>query len=1163
MEFKILGPLEVHEGGRRLVCTGSKQRLLLGVLLLHANEVVSADLLIEALWGASPPETARKALQMHVSQLRDLLEPRRARGEGRVLLTRPPGYELQLEEGELDLQRFERTASEARAAAKAGRVEEAALGMRDALALWRGPPLSDLSFESFVQADISRLEELRIAAIEDRIDADIALGRHADVVPELEGLAAQHPRHERIRAQLMLALYRSGRQAEALEVYRDTRRVLVDDLGIEPGKELRELEEAMLRQDPGLEQGVTADGAAPEQSRGVFVGRERELEILRAGLEDSLAGHGGLYLLVGEPGIGKSRLAEELANHARSRRAQVLVGRCWEAGGAPAYWPWIQSLRAYIHDADSDALQAQLGMGAADLAQLLPELRELFPKLPRTVAPESEGARVRLFDAVTAFLKRAASSRPLVLIIDDLHAADEPSLLLLRYLSRELPDSCLLVIAAFRDVDPTVREPLAPTLAELAREPATHQISLAGLSHTDVADYIELAASSAPPRQLVERIQHETDGNPLFVTEVVQLLNAEGSGAEAGSEVRIPASVRAVIGERLRRLSERCRGVLVLASVLGREFGLDAISRLSDLSRDELLERLDEAMTEHVVGGGPGSPGRLRFAHALIRDALYDDLTPVRRVQLHRRAGEALEVAYAAHLEPHLAELAHHFFIAAPAGSAPKAVEHARAAGDRAVRLFAYEEAVRLYGMALDALGLDEASTEASRCDVLLALADAQGRAGDGPGAKSTFLAAADIGRSAGLPGQLARAAAGYGGRFVWARAASDERLVPLLEDGLSALGEGDSVLRVQLLSRLAAALRSEPSRARRERLRDQAVEAARNIGDPATLAYALDAGLAATQGLRDGQEELAEAEEIIFLAESVGDRERAFDGHEHAFWVAWMHGDPVRRTAALTSMTGLARQLRQPAQLWLATASEAALALAQGRFGQAEDLMERAAGIGEHAQSWNAAATRSLQLFVLRREQGRLEEVEPELRDAELPSPLAQRAVRAQLWALLGRAEEAEAILDEVIGHDLSEWHVDEEWLFSVCLLAEAATILENQERAASLYHVLVPHRSLNAVSVAEGGGDSASRALGILATLLGHLEDATAHFEEALAMNRRMGARPWVAHTEHEYALMLIERGESGDRERASDLLTSAVASYREFGMRAWADRAAPLLE
>jgi DNA-binding SARP family transcriptional activator/pimeloyl-ACP methyl ester carboxylesterase len=272
MEFKILGPLEAREGDRVLRCKGAKQRLLLGVLLLHANEVVSSDRLVEALWGERPPATGSKALQMHVSELRDLLEPERARGgPGRILLTRPPGYELRVEEGQLDLQRFEDAVGKARAAARAGLPRQAADGLREALALWRGPALADLGFEDFLQADIARLEELRLAALEDRIDADLALGRHADLPAEVESLVVRHPLRERLRAQLMLALYRSGRQAEALEVYRDARRALTGELGIEPGRELQELQHAILRHDPALDRRGEGE---PETAR--FAGQERE-----------------------------------------------------------------------------------------------------------------------------------------------------------------------------------------------------------------------------------------------------------------------------------------------------------------------------------------------------------------------------------------------------------------------------------------------------------------------------------------------------------------------------------------------------------------------------------------------------------------------------------------------------------------------------------------------------------------------------------------------------------------------------------------------------------------------------------------------------------------------------------------------------------------------
>ena len=666
MDFRILGPLEVFDGDRPLALGGAKQRALLALLLLHANEVVSRDRLIEELWGERRLEHAAKALQVAVSRLRQTLEPDRSSGQtSGLLVTRTPGYELCLEHGQLDLQRFQDQLADGRAALAAGDPALAVDKLCAALALWRGAPLADLAYEAFAGAEIGRLEELRAEAVEDRIAAELGVGRDAELVAELEELVQRHPLRERLRGELMLALYRCGRQADALEVYQKARRALTEELGIEPSRELRELQGAILRQDSSLDPRPARE-AAPESPRRVFVGREGELDVLVRALEATVAGRGRVVLVAGEPGIGKSRLVDELMGQARARAGRVIVGRCWEAGGAPAYWPWVQSLRTYVRETDPEELRAQLGAVGGELAQLLPELSELFLELPQPLALESEGARFRLFEAVSTFLQSAAQSRPLVLVLDDLHAADEPSLLLLRFVARQIADSRLLVVCAFRDVDPTLGQPLTSALAELVREPQTAQIALAGLSEADVVDYIQLSTGIEPAAQLGEAIRSETEGNPLFVTELVHLLGSEGRMTDANAHLGIPPGVRAVIGQRLGRLSERCRSMLVLAAVMGREFGLDALARLSELPRHQLLDALDEAIAERIVGDVPASQSRLRFSHALIRDTLYDELSSARRLQLHHHAAKALEAVYSSDLEPHLAELAHHHFAAAP-----------------------------------------------------------------------------------------------------------------------------------------------------------------------------------------------------------------------------------------------------------------------------------------------------------------------------------------------------------------------------------------------------------------------------------------------------------------------------------------------------------------
>ena len=466
MDFRILGPLEVLDEGRPIALGGSRQRALLALLLVHANETLSTDRLIDELWGEHPPAKAAKTVQMQLSRLRKALAGEAGSGSAGVVVTRERGYELVLDPERLDAQRFERLVAEGRSELAADRPERAVAALEGALSLWRGAPLAELAYEPFAQREIARLDDLRATALEALIEAKLALGGHAEVVGQLEALIGEYPYRERLRAQLMLALYRSDRQADALQAYQDARGTLVGELGIEPGERLRELERAILAQDPKLHLAAeepAADESAVQTARGAIVGRERELAELVGGLDNAFAGRGGLFLLVGEPGIGKSRLAEELIAQARARGARVLVGRCWEAGGAPAYWPWVQSLRPYLRDTDADSLRSQLRGGAADLARLFPELRDLLADLPPAPQLESEGARFRLFDSMTAFLKSAAARRPLVLVLDDLHAADEPSLLLLQFVARALGESRLLIVGAYRDVDPTLSAPLTTT----------------------------------------------------------------------------------------------------------------------------------------------------------------------------------------------------------------------------------------------------------------------------------------------------------------------------------------------------------------------------------------------------------------------------------------------------------------------------------------------------------------------------------------------------------------------------------------------------------------------------------------------------------------------------------------------------------------------------
>ena len=1168
LEFRILGPLEVRDGDRPVVVRGEKQRLLLARLLLSANRVVSTDRLVDAIWGDAPPDTPDKALQMHVSQLRKLLEPQRSPGRsGEVLVTRPPGYLLRVDEGQLDLVRFERAVAEAAAAASAGRHEEAARGLRAALALWRGAALADLADAEGLRADLARLDELRLAALEDRIDADLALGRHARVIAELEDLAAEHPLRERVRAQLMLALYRSGRQAEALAVYRATRHVLVEELGIEPGRELREVERRILAQDPALDQPAPEPAAAaPSRSRTAtdgLVGRRRELSELLPVVDGALDGGGAVVLIGGEPGIGKSRLAETLARHAHERGARVAVGRCWEAGGAPAYWPWLQALRSYARETDAEHLRTQLGADGPELTTILPELAEIVPGLPAAPAGGPEGARFRLFGAVAAFVRRAAAARPLALFLDDLHAADPPSLVLLRYIAAELAGAPVLVVGCYRDTETGPGGPLADTLPDLVREASVHRATLGGLAADDTARLLEQVTGRAPAPELAARVHAQTEGNPLFAGEIGRLLATAGrADGDDDPRLPIPAGVREAIGRRLARQSPECNDVLGLASVLGREFRLDVLEHVTGLEPPHLYAAVEEAIAARLVDPVPRAAGRLRFSHVMIRDTLYEGLPATRRPLLHRDVADALERLHEGNIEPHVAELAHHCL---EAGFAARdaALGYSIRAGDRAASQLGYEDAAGHYRTALALLEASRTEDPATTTEVLLSLGEVLSRAGSEADAKDAYRRAAAIAQQCAQADQLARAAEGYGGRFLWPRAGTDAALVPLLETALAALGEGHSPARVRLLSRLSTALRDQPTRDRRVRLADEAVVMARRLGDSRTLAYALDAHWVAVEGPYDVEERMSRADELLELAQRIGDYERMMEARDYRAATFWMLGDRAGVDVELDAMRGLADALRQPAQRWLVSLYDVMIALLEGRLDEAEELIAATLELGRRAHPWNAVKSHRFHLYVLRREQGRLAELEAMFRRVvhEYPDQQPFRCMLAHVYAEAGREREARATLAALLDEDLATTHVDEEWLLGVSVLADLCAQLRDVDAAAQLYELLLPYRRLNALATLEVSTGSVARPLGTLATTLGRLDDAEAHFEAAIEMERRMGSGPGVAHAQHGLAAVLLARGAPGDRDRARELARAAVATYEQLGMDAWAARCAGL--
>jgi tetratricopeptide (TPR) repeat protein len=610
-----------------------------------------------------------------------------------------------------------------------------------------------------------------------------------------------------------------------------------------------------------------------------------------------------------------------------------------------------------------------------------------------------------------------------------------------------------------------------------------------------------------------------------------------------------------VIGRRIGFLSERCRRVLGLASVLGREFRLDALAEVSGLSADELFAVIDEAVAARVATEVPGPIGRMRFSHALVRDALYEELGGARRVRLHREVGETLERVYADELEQHLAELAHHFCEGAPGGDVDKAVDYARRAGERAAALLAYEEGVRLFRLALEVLGMKGSSKGEARCRLLLALGDCQAREGDLAGAKETFLRAAAVARQEGLAQELADAALGYGGRFVWARAGSDRHVVPLLEEALRSLPEGDREIRVRLIARLAGALRDHDPPDRQDRRSREAVDMARRIGHPATLSYALEGRFAATWWPDNAEDRLAVASEMLRLGEEAEDQERMMQGHDFRMTAFIELGDVPAVDAELEHMAVLVDKLRQPAQRWLFLGVSAMRSLFDGRFEEAERLILEAQRLGQRAQEWDAVFGTRMQTYMLRLEQGRLAEIEDMVGRsvAEYPTRFAFRCLQAHLYRELDRPLEARRAFDQLAVRGFADIRRDNDWLFEMSFLPEVADFLGDVDRAAILYDLLVPYAGRLAVTAGEASTGSVSRCLGVVASMLRRWDEAVRHFDEALGWNAAMGARPWVAHTQYDYARMLLSRDGPGDRERAAEFLSGALETCWELGMTA----------
>jgi eukaryotic-like serine/threonine-protein kinase len=891
---------------------------------------------------------------------------------------------------------------------------------------------------------------------------------------------------------------------------------------------------------------------------GVHVGREHEVDELCEAGDSALAGRGELVLVSGEQGIGKTRLLEELTTYAHLRGALVLWGRCYEGQGAPAYWPWMQVIRAYSVDHDPDALAETMGPGAGDIAQIVSEVRRRLPGLePPPASVGEEQARFRLFDSVTTFLLNAARREPLVVVLDDLHCADRPSLTLLEFLAPQIAGARLLLVGTYRDLELLPHLPLSQTLSELARVRPPRRIALRGLTRPQVARYMAMTAGAEPDDALVDAVHEKSEGNPFFVAEIVRLLSAEGRLGCPADEVAVPQEVRELIARRLAPLSTECREALAIAAVIGREFDLRVLQEVSGIDAERLLEALEEAQAARVISAL--GPGHYRFGHVLINEALVDELSASRRLRLHRAVGVALERVFASGLEPHLAELAHHFLEAAPIGDVEHGLRYATAAAEQASARLAYEEAARIYERtlrALDLVGLDGAK----RCDLLLDLGEAHHRAGAHARARSAFRRAADLARELGSPERLARAALGYGGPR-GSFGIVDETLVGLLEEALNAVGSRDDRVRARLLARLAMELYFGGRAERRADLVDEALAIARRLDDPATIAYVLNARYAALWAPENVTERLSIADEVLELARRAGDHRLAREGRGRRIVTLLELGHVAAAHAEIEVHARAAEELRQPFGRWQAAVWQAAEALLSGRLAEGESRAREAFELGRRVRMTDAENCFAVQSFMAAMELGRLAELQETVEQLVRRYPETTRwmTTLAVLHAELGHRDEAAAAFERVAAHGFATIEHDNQWLIAMTNLANACAFLGDVGRAPELHELLLPYAGRNVVIV-EGWAclGSADRPLGMLATTMRRWAEAEAHFQAALELNSRLGAPTWLARTEFRYGQMLLARRETGDTEHARMLLKQALGTAAGLGMTTLADQA-----
>ncbi|MFD1542057.1 AfsR/SARP family transcriptional regulator [Nonomuraea guangzhouensis] len=1054
VEFRLLGPVGIWKGDHRLGPVTAQQRTVLAMLSLDPERVVSVDRLVTALWRGEPPALARNAVQGCVSRIRRVLAtagPAEAR-----LTTSRHGYCLMTERRTVDLHRFRELVREAEKSEPAKAYELLRTGLR----LWRGTALSDVAGSWLPDIVAPGLEEERLATVEQRVALDLLLGRHREIVDELSALVAEFPLRERLASLLLTALYRSERRVDALAAFQRVRRQFADELGIEPGDELQRAHQAILNGQEPLRE-LSTSLVTPAAISQPYVGRRAELAAVTA-----LSG--GVVLVSGEPGAGKTAFIEQVRAALTVQGWAVGWGRCPEHEGAPAGWAWAELLRE---------LAGRFPPG--DPEALAPLLSDV------PVSGDVPGARFRLHRAVSAFA--ASIGRPLLLVLDDLHRADAETLAILTHVIGESAGLPILVVGSYRHTEPN--EHLADVLAAIAaREPL--RVRLDGLSEPEVGELVTATCGSPAAPETVAEIAERTGGNPFFVRETARLLDAEGATA-------IPAGVRDVLRRRVARLPEQAQTILRHGAVIGRESDVDVLTAVSGADEEAVLAAIEAGLVTGLLT--EPEPGRLRFAHVLIRDTLYDDLSRVRRARLHLRVARAIEE----HDPDDVAALAHHYTASAadPAG----AVRFSRLAAEQAERRFAHHEAAALWQQALDAFDGDPRE----RLELTLSLVAALTSTGQLVKARTHRERAIREAMPLGDPDLLARVIVSFDVPTFWSNreyGTLDTDLIDAVEEALSRLPPGDGGTRCRLLTTLAFELEGEPTE-RGYLASQEAVAMARRLGDRHLLVLALNGRF--HQSFRyGGQEERLEiGAELVSLADGdvtvevlgrlmlmqaainqaefgVADREAARVHH-----LAELYDIPLAH-AAVGFYHGLRAALAEDYEQ------------AESRWRAAAELSGRL-GMWQHEAGLLLLARYGMYLI-----RGDLTPMLPDLRYFATEGPWQEQCVELYALALChaGRVEEARAVLAD----RLPRIRPDYFWHLLTAVRGLLGVAIGDRGRVEEAYERLLP------VSVEPVGSTGylavwpTAQVLGDLAACLGR--PVQPHYREALAVAERAGVRPWI---------------------------------------------------